>query len=97
MHCQEAQNEMSLYDQLPTTRSVIQNNIQVIFVTFKLFFLPAAAMCSLVLIGWNPTKGICIDNIKPTIKKVLYAVNEKTAGANYYGEMIKTTLIKNKA
>lgn len=30
-------------------------------------FLPAAAMCSLVLIGWNPTKGICIDNINPTM------------------------------
>ena len=26
---------------------------------------PEAAMCSRVLIGWNPTKGICIDNIKP--------------------------------
>lgn len=34
---------------------------------------PAEAICSLVLIGWNPTKGICIDNIKPVMKKVEYA------------------------
>ena len=35
--------------------------------------LPAAAMCSLVLIGWKPTNGTCIDNTKPVIKKTLYA------------------------
>ena len=27
--------------------------------------VPAAAMCSLVLIGWKPTKGICMDRISP--------------------------------
>lgn len=37
--------------------------------------LPAAAMCSLVLIGWNPTKGTCIDMMSPMIKKVVYAKN----------------------
>lgn len=30
-------------------------------------FLPAAAMCSLVLIGWKPTNGTCMDSTKPTI------------------------------
>ena len=29
--------------------------------------LPAAAMCSLVLIGWKPTKGICMDRTRPTM------------------------------
>lgn len=29
--------------------------------------LPAAAMCSLVLMGWKPTNGICMDSTKPTI------------------------------
>ena len=32
-----------------------------------------AAMCSDVLIGWNPTNGICIDITSPRIKKVEYA------------------------
>ena len=30
--------------------------------------LPAAAKCSLVLIGWNPTNGICIESKRPNIK-----------------------------
>ena len=30
-------------------------------------------MCSLVLIGWKPTKGTCIDIRRPMIKKVVYA------------------------
>ena len=33
--------------------------------------LPAEAICSLVDIGLNPTKGICMDNIKPTMKNEL--------------------------
>lgn len=28
---------------------------------------PAAAMCSLVLIGWKPTKGTCMDRTSPTM------------------------------
>jgi len=32
---------------------------------------PAEAMCSLVLTGKNPTKGICIEEISPMIKKEL--------------------------
>lgn len=34
-------------------------------------YLPAAAMCSLVRMGWNPTNGICIDNSNPVMKKTL--------------------------
>ena len=36
---------------------------------------PAAAMCSLVRIGWKPTKGTCIDMRRPMMKKVVYAKN----------------------
>ena len=35
--------------------------------------LPADAMCSEVLTGWNPTNGICIEHSKPIMKNVLYA------------------------
>ena len=34
-------------------------------------------MCSLVLIGWKPTKGTCIDIRRPMIKKVVYAAKIK--------------------
>lgn len=29
--------------------------------------LPAAAICSLVRIGWKPTNGTCIDKMSPII------------------------------
>jgi hypothetical protein len=38
--------------------------------------LPAEAICSLVFIGWNPTNGICIDNINPTMKNDVYAAKK---------------------
>ena len=38
-----------------------------------LVVLPADAMCSDVLTGWNPTKGICMEQRRPMMKKVLYA------------------------
>ena len=41
--------------------------------TYEKIFLPAEAICSLVDIGLNPTKGICMDNINPTMKNELYA------------------------
>ncbi len=34
---------------------------------------PAEAMCSEVLTGWNPTKGICMEHSNPKMKKELYA------------------------
>ena len=43
----------------------------------KLGNKPAAAMCSLVLIGWKPTKGTCIDIRRPIMKKVVYAEKKK--------------------
>jgi len=43
----------------------------------KLGNKPAAAMCSLVLIGWKPTKGTCIDIRRPMMKKVVYAEERK--------------------
>ena len=43
----------------------------------KLGNKPAAAMCSLVLIGWKPTKGTCIDIRRPMMKKVVYAEKKK--------------------
>lgn len=33
--------------------------------------LPAEAMCSEVLTGWKPTNGICIEQRRPMMKKVL--------------------------
>ena len=39
--------------------------------------VPAAAMCSLVRRGWNPTNGTCIDMIKPRMYHVVYAGEKK--------------------
>ena len=46
---------------------VLGNMCTSIFLLKVSQYSPAAAMCSLVLIGWNPTNGICIDSRVPTI------------------------------
>ena len=40
------------------------------------WYLPAAAICSLVDIGLKPTNGTCMDNISPMMKNELYAENK---------------------